>query len=53
MIIFDTIDELDLILSKLKKTDYTDRLEYVQKNMELAKNYVSTDDNIGDILLKL
>lgn len=53
MIIFDTINELDLILSKLTKNDYIDRLKYVQKNMELAKNYVSTDDTIGDILSKL
>ena len=53
IITFDTIEELDFILSKLTKDDYINRLKYVQKNMELAKNYVSTDDIIGDILSKL
>lgn len=50
---FDTISELDEILSNLTIRDYYDKMEYVKKNLELAKNYVSTDDIIADILQKL
>jgi len=53
IISFDTISELDEILSNLTIRDYYDRMEYVKKNLELAKNYVSTDDIIADILQKL
>lgn len=52
-ITFDTIDELDSILSKLTINDYIDRMEYIKKNMEYAKSYISTDDTIGEILSKL
>lgn len=53
IITFDTIEELDKILSKLTINNYFERLQYVKKNMELAKKYVSTDDTIGEILSKL
>ena len=52
MIIFNTMEELDDILSNLTIKDYTDRLEYIQKNLILAKDYVSTDDIVADTIIK-
>ena len=52
IITFDTIEELDNILSNLTIKDYTDRLEFIQKNLIISNNYVSTDDIIADILIK-
>ena len=51
-ITFDTIEELDEILSNLTIKDYTDRLEYIEKNLTLSKDYVSTDDIVADTLIK-
>jgi hypothetical protein len=52
IITFDTMEELDEILSNLTVKDYTDRLEYIEKNLILAKEYVSTDDIVADTLIK-
>ncbi len=52
MIIFNTMEELDEILSNLTLKDYTDRLEYIEKNLTLSKDYVSTDDIVADALIK-
>lgn len=53
IITFDTIDELDEILSKLTIDDYFNRIEYIKNNFEIAKKYVSTDDIISDVLQKI
>jgi hypothetical protein len=53
IITFDTIDELDEILSKLTINDYLSRIEYIKNNFEIAKKYVSTDDIISDVLQKI
>jgi hypothetical protein len=53
IITFDTIDELDEILSKLTINDYFSRIEYIKNNFEIAKKYVSTDDIISDVLQKI
>lgn len=53
IITFDTIDELDEILSKLTIDDYFSRIEYIKNNFEIAKKYVSTDDIISDVLQKI
>lgn len=50
IITFDTIEELDHILSNLTIKDYHDRLEYIGKNLTISKNYVSTDDIIADVI---
>jgi hypothetical protein len=52
-ITFNTVSELDEILSNLTINDYISRIEFIKKNIELSKKYVSTDDIIGDILQKL
>jgi len=53
IITFDTIDELDKILSKLTVNDYFSRIEYIKNNFEIAKKYLSTDDIISDVLQKI
>jgi hypothetical protein len=53
IITFDTIDELDEILSRLTINDYFSRIEYIKNNFEIAKKYVSTDDIISDVLQKI
>lgn len=50
IITFDSINELDDILNNLTIKDYTDRLEYIEKNLILSKDYVSTDDIISKVL---
>ena len=45
-IIFDSINDLDVILKTLNAEKYDEMLPYVKENFERAKNYVSTDDLI-------
>lgn len=53
IITFDTIEELDTILSNLTIEDYTNRLDFIQNNLIIAKDYVSTDDIIAEVLKAL
>ena len=53
IISFDTITELNDILENLTIKSYTDKLDFIEKNFNLVKEYVSTDDSIGRILKKL
>ena len=53
IITFDTIEELDGILSKLTIEDYIKRFEYIKKNHIMAKDFVSTDDIIAEVLKKI
>ena len=53
IITFDTIAELNDILENLTIKTYTDKLDFVEKNFNLVKEYISTDDSIGRILKKL
>ena len=53
MLIFDNIDELDEILKNLSVDLYFSKIENIKNNFELAKKYVSTDDIVADILMKL
>lgn len=49
MYLFETIDELKYILDKISKDDYNSKLEFVNKNYEIAKNnFMITDDIIID-----
>lgn len=50
IISFDTIEELDEILSNLTTDDYVSRVGAIKRNYELAKYYVCTDDMIADLL---
>jgi hypothetical protein len=54
MYTFDTIEELKTILDKINLEDYNVRLEYVNKNYEIAKNnFMITDDIIADKIKEL
>lgn len=53
IITFDTIEELEEILNNLTVEKYIEKLDSVKKNFTLAKNFVSTDDIIADILKKI
>lgn len=52
VITFDTIEELDEILSNLTVDDYIKRKTEIQANFSLAKHYLCTDDMIADIFTK-
>lgn len=52
MYIFNTIEELDNILDNITIQDYNNKLDFIQNNLTLSKSFVSTDDIIGDILIK-
>lgn len=49
IITFDTIEELDDILSNLTTDDYIDRKAAIFANAQLAKRYLCTDDMLADI----
>lgn len=51
MLIFDTVEKLDDILSNLP--NYEELYEYAYNNWELCKEYVHTDDYLAKILKKL
>jgi|TARA_R110000851_G_scaffold848_3_gene2888 hypothetical protein len=53
IITFNTLNELDVILDNLTIKDYTDKLDFIQKNIILGEDYVSTDDMIADALQKI
>ena len=53
IITFDTIEELDQILSTLSVENYMSMMNHIKNNLNLAKKYVSTDDIIADILEKI
>lgn len=44
IIIFDKLEEIDLIVEKCGENDYIKRLPAIKENIELAKEYVSTYD---------
>lgn len=50
IISFETIEELDNILTNLTVDDYLSRVEAIRENFELAKKYLCTDDIVADIL---
>lgn len=50
IICFNTIEELDNILSSLSIELYMNKIKHIKNNLELAKKYISTDDIIADIL---
>jgi len=52
IITFDTMEDLDDILSKLTVKDYIDRLDYIKKNFIISKEYISTDDIIANTIIK-
>ena len=45
IICFETIEELDEILSNLTEKDYYDRLESVKNNYEIAKRFKKTNED--------
>jgi hypothetical protein len=48
MYTFDTVEELKTILDKISPEDYNGRMEFINKNYEIAKtNFISTDDIIA------
>jgi hypothetical protein len=51
-IFFDTLEELDEILSNLTEEDYYSRLEAVKNNFETAKKYWRADDQLADLIYK-
>jgi hypothetical protein len=54
MYVFDTVDELKLILDKISLEDYNSKLEYVNNNYEIAKNnFMVTDDIVADKIKEL
>ena len=50
MVIFSDLEELERILGSLTPELYEEMLPAVKKNFDIAKNYLSTDDNIFKIL---
>tara|TARA_E500000331_G_C17236781_1_gene705192 strand:- start:1691 stop:2017 length:327 start_codon:yes stop_codon:yes gene_type:complete len=44
VITFDSLEELELILSNLDSRDYKDRKEYINKNFEISKNFFGVND---------
>jgi hypothetical protein len=52
-IIFNSMEELESILSNLNESEYTKRLNAMQENFELADKYLSTDDYISGVLSSL
>jgi hypothetical protein len=53
IITFDTIEELDTILSTLTVDDYISRKKAIEENFHLAPLFMSTDDIIADVLKRL
>lgn len=51
IITFDTIEELDCILSNLTIDDYYKRLESIKTNLDFSQKYVSTDDIVADVII--
>jgi hypothetical protein len=51
IICFETIEELDEILSNLTEQDYYDRMESIKRNYEIAKKFKRTNEDqiIGDV----
>ena len=53
IITFNTIEELDIILSNLSVDDYNKRLPAIKNNLKLAMKYSSTDDYIANIIKEM
>jgi hypothetical protein len=53
VISFETIEELDNILTNLSVDDYISRSAAIKENFELAQRYLCTDDIVADVLLNL
>ncbi len=51
IICFETIEELDEILSNLTEQDYYDRMDSIKRNYEIAKKFKRTNEDqiIGDV----
>ena len=51
IICFETIEELDEILSNLSEEDYQSRLPAIKRNFEIAKRFKKTNEDqiIGDV----
>lgn len=52
IIFFDTIEELENILSNLSEKDYYDRMNAIRNNFEKAKEYWRSDDQLADFIYK-
>lgn len=52
-IVFDTIDELEKILSNLTEDDYNSKLEYLSSNLIKAKQFLLPDEKIYEKVKKL
>jgi len=52
IIFFDTIEELEEILTNLTEEDYYSRLDAVKRNFETAKNFWRSDDQLADFIYK-
>ena len=53
IIFFDTIEELEKILSSLTEKDYYKRLPSIKNNFELAKKYWRSDDQLAEMIYKV
>ena len=53
IIVFETVEELDHILSNLSMDDYLSRLPSVKANYEASKEWVSMDDRFARLLKTL
>ena len=53
IIFFDTLEELDEILSNLTEDDYYSRMEAINDNYNRAKSYWRSDDQIAAFIHKL
>jgi hypothetical protein len=52
MYCFNNLDELETILNNISEQDYNDRIEYVKKNFEIAKEYTVVENWIFDNIIK-
>jgi hypothetical protein len=52
IIVFNTLKELEDIINKITIEDYNQKIDFVKKNFELAKNYTIADNIIFEKLKK-
>ena len=53
IIFFETLDELDDILSNLTEEDYYSRMSSIKKNFELVKRFWRSDNQLADLINKM
>jgi len=53
IILFNTLEELEDILSQIGAEDYFSRMDAIKENFEIAKRYWKVDDQLADVIKKV